>query len=358
MRLTSLDVRSIRNLVSVQIEPANGINLFTGLNGAGKTSLLESISLLSTGKSFRTGSISTIINREATELSVVGHVANEASGITNIAGISRSKDQLIAKINGQGIKRLSELANCLPCLEITAKNHELIEAGPSQRRSYLDWIVFHVEHDFNDAARRYRQVLAQRNAALKQTTDFSLISSWDKDLVAAAEIIHSLRKKVISSFQSVFHDWSESMPLPRQLEFSYRSGWAVGKSMQQALDASRDTCLRFHTTSVGPHRADIKIRQNGQDVRYLNSRGQQKLLAIVMRLVQCEIYKSCHGHPPVILFDDMESELDSNSQQFVFDYLRQVGAQVFLTGINEMTVGKNRVDQVFHVEQGEVRKVL
>ncbi len=358
MRLTSLDVRSVRNLQSVSIHPAPGINLFTGSNGAGKTSILESISLLSTGRSFRSGSIATVVAHEAEELSVVGHICNELSGDSCIAGISRSRDSLIARIDGRNVVKLSELATALPCLEISARNHELIEGGPSLRRSYIDWIVFHVEHQFNETYRRYRHVLAQRNSALKSARANDLVNSWDAELIRTGVNIHDSRQRVVEKFSNAYLKLASTLPLPFELDFSYRSGWNSEISLGEALELSMSNCLRLGTTAVGPHRADLRIRHNKQEVRYVNSRGQQKLLSIVMKLIQCEIYRDFHGHPPIVLFDDMASELDSTAQEFIIGHLREIGVQVFLTSINEMTVEQSHIDERFHVEQGSVRKVI
>ncbi len=358
MHLTSLDVRSVRNLQSVSIHPVPGINLFTGENGAGKTSLLEAVSLLSTGRSFRSGAISTIISAEAEELSVIGHIKNELTGSSCISGISRSRDALLAKIDGQTIARLSELASALPCLEITARNHELIEGGPTLRRSYIDWIVFHVEHQFGDNYRRYRHALSQRNAALKIPGSDAILDSWDRELEKSGTAIHEQRLTVVEAFGNHYEAVAANLPLDYEIDFSYSAGWNREYSFAKALQVARQNCQRLGTTSVGPHRADLRIRVKKQDVRYMNSRGQQKLLAIVMKLVQCEIYKQHHGHPPIVLFDDMSSELDDIAQEYVVSHLKKLGVQVFLTAISDMTVGKSLIDQRFHVEQGLIGKVI
>jgi len=158
MHLTTLDVANVRNLASVQLEPGDGINYFYGDNGAGKTSLLEAISLLSVGRSFRSGKISTIIAGDSEELMVSGLVKDPLRDISTRVGIMRRNDSSMARIDGQNINRLSALAIAVPSVSISTRNHELIEGGPGVRRNFMDFILFHVKHTFVHLSKRYRSL--------------------------------------------------------------------------------------------------------------------------------------------------------------------------------------------------------
>lgn len=358
MRLTSLDVSSVRNIGNISLEPEPGLNVLYGDNGAGKTSLLEAIAILSNGRSFRSGKINTVIRSDFNELTVVAAVFNERSQITSRLGIVRSKDNTRARINGARAQRLSELANALPSVIVSTKNHELVEGGPTERRSFLDWILFHVEPGYLDISQRYKNALSQRNAAIRSAASDALIASWDTELVAAGETIHELRKKILDRYRIHFALLTEGLDVSVRPKFVYRKGWAEEFTLKEALNRNISYCRRVGTTTSGPHRADIKIKVGSNEARYNNSRGQQKLLAIMMRLAQVDIYTDHHAHPPVLLFDDLPSELDKEARKFVFNYLQETGVQVFLTSIDDVTNEIHGASKRFHVKQGKIEKVL
>lgn len=358
MRLTSLDVSSVRNLTSVSLQPEPGLNILYGDNGAGKTSLLEAIAILSNGKSFRAGKIANVIQNELTNLTVSAAVYNENTSVETRIGISRSKDKTQARIDGSDAKRLSELAQALPCVVISTNNHELIEGGPSERRSFMDWMLFHVEPNYLELSRRYRSALSQRNAAIRSGAGDSLVSSWDHDLASIGEKISVSRAAMLSQFEIHFSRLTQTLDHHIQPEFAYRKGWAEGFALADALNKNLSYCRRVGTTTAGPHRADLKVKIGSNEARYINSRGQQKLLAILMRLAQVDIYIEHHKHPPVLLFDDLPSELDKDARKFVFDYLQKTGVQVFLTSVEDVTKEIHEVAKKFHVERGQIEKVL
>ena len=357
MRLTSLDVSAVRNLANVNIEPAPGTNLFYGENGAGKTSLLESIAILSTGRSFRAGKIATVISSNLDHLIVSGTVENDVLNNHRRIGIQRTKNDTTARIDGENVKRLSMLASALPCVAISTNNHELIEGGPSIRRSFLDWLLFHVEPQFLGFAQRYRNALQQRNAALRNNASDELVSLWHAELAESGKNISDGRKRILSEFVCILNenspDWQETLAP----SFAYRPGWSEDVSLAESL-AKLDNCRRRGITTVGPHRADLIIKAGGQEARYVYSRGQQKLLAIQMRLAQLDMFTRFHRQSPIVLFDDLPSELDEHARRYVFRYLEERHAQVFLTSVGNVSNELQGDCRLFHVEQGRIKKVL
>ncbi len=357
MRLTSLDVSCVRNLKSVSVEPGPGVNLFYGENGAGKTSLLEAIAILSTGKSFRAGKITTVVNTDEDQLIIGASIRNTVSNTTSRLGIQRSRKDTLARIDGENVKRLSMLASSLPCVIISTSNHELVEGGPAERRSFLDWLLFHVEPQFLNLSQRYRSALQQRNAALRSHAADALVTMWHAELSETGEQITAGRKRMLDKFNQYLFNisthWSEDL----KPVFSYRSGWAEDHTLSSALERL-ENCRRRGITTVGPHRADLLIKTENQEARYMYSRGQQKLLAIQMRLAQIEMYTEYHQQPPVVLFDDLPSELDERARKMVFRYLEERQAQVFLTSVEDVSKELHTVSHLFHVKQGEIEKVL
>ena len=357
MRLTSLDVSAVRNLSSVSIEPGPGVNLFYGENGAGKTSLLESIAILSTGRSFRAGKIATVISTDLEHLIVGATVEDAVQNNRSRIGIQRAKNETNARIDGENVKRLSMLASAIPCVVISTSNHELVEGGPSIRRSFLDWLLFHVEPQFLGFAHRYRNALQQRNAALRKNASNDMVGLWHSELAESGKHISDGRQRILSEFVGILnensHEWQEAL----EPSFGYRAGWPEDLSLLDAL-ARLDNCRRRGITTVGPHRADLTIKAGGQEARYVYSRGQQKLLAIQMRLAQVDMFTRFHGQPPIVLFDDLPSELDEHARRYVFRYLEERQAQVFLTSVDNVSYEIQSECRLFHVKQGRIEKVL
>lgn len=358
MHLNRLEVSGVRNLLDARIEPSDGLNYFYGANGAGKTSLLEAISILSTGRSFRAGALNTVMSRQRDQIIVAGSVTDLKVDLSKNVGIAKSSTETTLRIDGQNVHRMSELAIAVPTVVISAKNHELVEGGPSERRNYLDWLSFHVNVSVIQLWKRYKSALSQRNAALRSGKSLDMIQVWNTELAESGESIAQSRADMCDQVAERLGHFGEMIGdesiLP-QLE--YRRGWTREEPLAQALDRCIDNCRRLATTSVGPHRADIKLKVGSDEVRYLLSRGQQKLLAILLKLVQVDLYSLHRGQAPILLFDDLPSELDEQARAFLFSYLEECKVQVFLTGVEDITNEIQGVKKVFHVDQGQIQAV-
>ncbi len=357
MRLTSLDVNNVRNIEHVQISPAPGFNLFFGKNGAGKTSLLEAIAILSTGRSFRSGKVGTVIRSSQDQLTISAEVRTVLELASNRIGIQRGLKETVVRINGENVNRISALAKALPCVTVSTSNHELIEGGSAGRRAFLDWMLFHVEPTAHEWFQRYRHALVQRNAALKSNSRDELIRMWHPELIETGQKIDAGRKQLLEIFKNKIGQVLLEWPGDLSPDFHYRTGWPEGISLSDGL-SRLDQCRRRGVTSVGPHRADIVVKSGQQESRYVLSRGQQKLLAAQMRLLQIEIYQENQKQAPVVLFDDLPSELDDSARLAIFNYLQKKNAQVFITSVDDVSANLQYDCELFHVEQGKVEKVI
>ena len=179
----------------------------------------------------------------------------------------------------------------------------------------------------------------------------------DPELAESGNLITEGRQRLLKIFQQKMSGALEDWPSTLQPSFHYRSGWSDGTTLNEALDRL-EQCRRRGITSVGPHRADLSIKSAGQESRYVLSRGQQKLLAAQMRMIQIEIFSEHHNHSPVVLFDDLPSELDKSARQKVFQYLYERNAQVFLTSVDDVSEDLQYVRDLFHAEQGKIEKVI
>ncbi len=306
MTLRRVQVTDFRCLQSAALELDPQFSLISGSNASGKTSLLEAMYVLGRGRSFRTSRVEHLIRRGADRFVVFGEVqAGERSiplGIEGHAGGVR------AKVAGERAATLAELALQLPVQIIDPEVHRLIEEGPSRRRRFLDWGVFHVEHEFIGYWRRYHQVLSQRNAALKSKQP-ALISAWDADLVRYGELVTAARQRYVEGLGTRCAPIGRSL-LGLELTLSYRTGWARDQALSEALAQSFKADQETGITQLGPHRAELVIRLDGLAVKDRISRGQQKLLAAALLIAQITLFPEHSPVRPTLLLDDPAAELD------------------------------------------------
>jgi len=350
--LERVRIEGIRCVERAELELGSEQTYIYGPNGAGKTTLLEAIYLLSRGRSFRTRQSKRLIRRGAAELTVLGELAG-ATGRHRVA-VRLSQAGLETRLDGQNNPGVAELARILPVHVIDPNVHELIEGGPSKRRRFLDWGVFHVEQGFLEAWRRFRRCLGQRNAALKSAGS---TEPWDRALVDAAEQVHGARKRYLEGLAVSVARYGDVL-IGQGLALGYRPGWPAGQSYAEALKASIDRDRTIGLTHVGPHRADLLISLDERAVREEASRGQQKLIAAALVLGQVDAFAQTHGQGGVLLIDDPAAELDASAFRALREALSTLPAQLVLTGLSEDALPPEPGAAVFHVEQGKIRGVV
>jgi DNA replication and repair protein RecF len=307
MTLQRLQVSDFRCLRAAELKFDPKFTLISGPNASGKTSLLESIYVLGRGRSFRTRRLDNLIRQGASRFVIYGEAGTEHhTGL----GIEGSALGMRAKMGGDRVASLAELAAVLPVQIIDPEVHRLIEEGPSRRRRFLDWGVFHVEHSFVEKWQQYQLVLKQRNAALKTRQAAAAVSAWDVDLVRLGVSIHEARALYVEQLAPVASDIAKRL-LGLQLSLSYRSGWSRELSLGEALKASWVHDQDAGVTQVGPQRAEITFRLDGTPVKDRISRGQQKLLASSLLMAQLSLFPNDAQIRPTLLLDDPAAELDS-----------------------------------------------
>jgi DNA replication and repair protein RecF len=353
MRIRSLTLDNLRNISHAALEPGPALNVLHGANGAGKTTVLESIVILAKGRSFRSGAVGSLIGPDGDLFRTVTLIEDDA-GVQHRIGLERDRSQWQGRIDGETMKGLNDSAPFLPLMLMEPTSYQLISGGPDQRRRYLDWSVFHVKHDYLSVWRRYTRALKQRNAALR-AGDWRLIDSVTPQVSALGETLHAHRKDVFNDLHSLIVETLTSLsPKLGELNVQLRPGWK-GDDLATALDQSRDRDREQGVTHPGPHRADIQFRVGGKAVRDRFSRGEQKVLAASLLLSQARLFAD-EGHVPAILLDDLASEFDQSHLDKVVTCALQLGAQVFVTGTNpdpyRPFMGEDT--SVFHVKQGVV----
>ena len=360
MRLTQLQVRQFRNIELVDLQPDPGVNLITGNNAAGKTSLLEAIYYLSHVRSFRTQHVSDLIKRETGYLQITAQ-ASSADTTTGIPiGIRRSRHKAEIRVNRAPVKRVSDIAAKLPVLAIHPDSYKLITGSPTQRRQYMDWGVFHVEHHFFQHWQRYRKTVAQRNAALKSRQQKEYCQLWDKELITEASIIDQLRKQYIADLQQYFTTLASLFFDGDDILIEYKRGWPLEKKLDELLVEQLDKDRLKGYTYYGPHRADINIKVNGQSAQTCISRGQQKTLVALLRLAQAQQFTNSGDHQCILLYDDLAAELDAHHREIILDVLAKMNLQLFLTAIEKQQINLSSWSskKMFHVEHGRLKDLI
>ncbi|HSN00867.1 MAG TPA: DNA replication/repair protein RecF [Rudaea sp.] len=358
MRLARLHIENLRNIRVLEVALEPGLNVFVGPNGAGKSSILEAAFLLSHAQSFRAGSADDLVRRGQTRLAVAAtvvraHAERRVALIRENGGWSARVDQDCVSQIGDAVREVA-----VACFE--PGSHELISGSGSGRRRFLDWGVFHVEHGFMAAMKRYRRILQQRNTALKQGVGDSEMDAWDTELARMAEPIDRMRREYFSRFAPRLAEvLSQFLPELEASIIEWQRGWPEGVDLRE-LTMQRRTHdrLRGHT-SRGPHRADWSVRFAQAPQREHLSRGQEKLCALACVLAQARVHADASGHWPVIALDDLASELDLEHQRRALEWLRQGCEQVLVSGVDLADALKQApAISVFHVEHGSLRGLL
>lgn len=352
MHITHLRIENFRNLETVEIRPETGLNYFFGENGAGKSSVLEALFLLSRGKSFRAAGSEELIRHQADSFQVFAETRHQKE--IHRLGLERSKKTWRARKDGQDLPLLSELSRSLPLVLMEPNSHNLVSGSPELRRRFLDWGVFHVEPLFLDTWRQYSRSLKQRNAALRRG-QAGVIDSIDEIIVPLGERLTVYRQAYVDK---LVQEFSKQMNSSREglqgITMCFQPGWRSG-SLQAAFDSGRERDLEQGISQHGPHRAELLLERDGRPIRSTLSRGEQKNLAACLLLSQAQIMKDS-AQDPLILLDDLASEFDERHCAEVLQKALACASQVWVTGIAE---GGLKADSTrFHVERGEVFKVL
>lgn len=359
MPLKQFEITHFRNIERAQIRPGPGLNLFFGANAAGKTSILEAVSVLSSLRSFRSPHLTELIHHNQEGFRLTAQVIERDERVS-LLGIQRDKDGLLIKSDGEKVSRTSELSSRLPVQTIHPDSHYLVSGGPKHRRRFLDWGVFHVEHQFLPAWRRYERALKQRNAALRSGQGWQMAAIWDSALAEAASVVHECRQRYIHQLGEALPEFAQHIGGTETIAVDYRPGWDTSKRLQEVLEASRNRDISRGFTCSGPHRAELVFKVDGKQAENYISRGQQKMLVFALLLSQVKLFSELKQQPCVVLLDDLAAELDSGHQQKVLQALRQLSAQVFITAIDSesISVGNGDSPMMFHVEHGQVEEVL
>jgi DNA replication and repair protein RecF len=353
--LEHVSVLGVRNLARVDVDLSEGATALFGANGSGKTSFLEAIHLLGTGRSFRARHAKSIIQHSHATCRVVGKIRRGAR--SQSVGVEKDRDAgLRARIGGENVSSMSELAQALPIVLLDTDSISLLTGAPEGRRRLLDGTLFHVEQGFLALWRRYIQAVRQRNGGLRHGI-LDADSAWRRQLAEAGELLTAHRAQMAEKLSDRLAVLAASLSGDlADVSVQFRRGWDRSLDLAEALERSgqRDAAQGF--TQVGPHRADLRVMVGDMLAADILSRGQMKLLLVALKLVQGRLIEESGPTRPLYLVDDLPAELDAAHCASVCRELG-VNRQVVLTAVDRTaleTAWQAGPLSLFHVEHGRV----
>jgi len=357
MQISKIKLVNFRNYEKLEVNVKNNLNVFLGKNAQGKTNLLESVYICGVGKSFRASKDNEVIfwNKDFAkiELEIDKQIRKEKIEI-----IFQNGSKKIIKIDGIGIRKVGELLGELPIVFFSPDELRLIKESPDERRKFMNIDISQTNKKYFYLLGRYEKILANRNKLLKTTKDEAVLKDcieiWDKALVEVAEKIYIERKKFIEElkpFAELAHNYISNGSEKLVIEYK---GFDCGKndfkeSLLKSLQKNLDKDYKLGFTSVGPHRDDIDIYVNDIEVKKFGSQGQQRTAALSLKLAELEIIKQRTGDYPILLLDDVFSELDEERRKRLIKFTSRT--QTFITCTDfDFNVKEN----IFTINKGEV----
>jgi DNA replication and repair protein RecF len=361
MKLDQVQIANFRNLSSISFSPSPSLTIIQGVNGSGKSSLIEALYYLGFGRSFRTNKHSAVIQHDKNEFSVFASCHNE-NGDTQKIGFQRTRgDQFTCSIDGEHSKKLSDLVSLVPIQLFTPQSTDLIIGSPSERRRFCDWGLFHVKHEFQSVANQYAKFLKHRNALLKQQANLSAPDNqyWESQFALLGEKLTEIREEYLLSLTPIFEKYAKEFLPTFEVKLSYYKGWEKDASLSESLVKKKEYDGKIGHTSSGPHKADVKLKVNGVNAQELLSRGQLRMAVAALQMSQTELFNTTTNRKSIFLLDDVGAELDADKREQFIDGLLRMDTQVFVTAIESTQlefIQKYNEKKMFHVEHGSVKE--
>ncbi len=357
MVIKSLELENFRNYGNLFIEFDEGTNILTGENAQGKTNILEAIYLCSTSKSHKgqkdgeiikfgneEGHLRTILNKKGEDLRIDMH-------------LRKGKSKVIA-LNMEKLKKTSELIGILNVVLFSPEDLNIIKGGPAYRRTFVDMQICRLDSSYVFNLSNYNKIIDQRNKLLKdiyfQPALKETLFIWDSQLQSYGSQVIKKRKEFIKELNEIVKKIHLRLTGNKEdIEIVYEPDTEEDK-IEEVLRSNAERDLKSKMTSSGPHRDDYVININGIDARKFGSQGQQRTLALSLKLAEIEIIKNKTGENPILLLDDVLSELDSNRQNMLLESIDEIQTIITCTGLDDFINERFKIDKVFRVNNGIV----
>ena len=357
MFVKSLDLKNFRNYESLSIEFHPGTNILYGGNAQGKTNILEAVYMAGTTKSHR-GSKDRDMIRMGEEESHIRMVADRRGNEYRIdVHLKKNRGKGYA-VGGVPLRRAADLYGIASIVFFSPEDLNIIKNGPAGRRRFLDLMLCGIDRIYMTDLSTYGKALSQRNALLKEISFNSRrldeLDVWDMQIASCGGRIIKKRAEFIEEFREIAAERHASLTGGgERLKLRYEPN-AAAEDLGEKLRRNRDMDIRLRMTSAGPHRDDLAILANGMDLRPYGSQGQQRTAALSMKMAEIETIRQEKKEMPVLLLDDVLSELDADRQDALLMSIRRTQTLITCTGLDEFVKKRFDADKVFHIAGGKM----
>ena len=356
MPLTEISINNFRCFEGIKISLSPGINFFYGANGSGKTSILEAVFIFSSGKSFKSSNLASLIKHNTNNFVLKAYDGKRGY----VAEIKKDKNKSISvELNNNKIVT-SKLIKEFPCTPIHNNTFSFADASPNFRRKLLDRSIFIAEEEFSKTWFSYHRALKQRNHILKNNR-ISEIYTWNNKLSQDGEMLSKFRNNFFNKTLQEFKILLERLKPNNIFDFfesisiNFSQGWSEENTLLQSLEKNKQKDLKRKSTTKGPHKSDIKFLINEIDARQILSRGEQKFFSILWSCAQHEVLKKHYQIEASLIIDDIRSELDDRVFSLFVELLKHIENQVIFSCIEDCFSSKIienfKEFKKFHVEQ-------
>lgn len=357
MFIKSIQLDGYRNYKSETVYFDKGTNILYGDNAQGKTNVLEAIFMCATTKSHKGSKDKEIVGFDEDEAHITLYLDKSGDEVKIDMLLRKDKAKVIA-LNGSKIRKATEILGILNVVLFSPEDLSIIKNGPSERRKFIDIELCQLDNIYLYNLTKYNKIVEQRNKLIKDSYDnkelLDTLNIWDMQLVSYGNMIIEKRRKFISELNeiiSVVH--AKLTDSKEKLEIFYEPD-VEPEEFEKALKKNRDKDIKLKQTGAGPHRDDFSFVVNGIDIRKYGSQGQQRTAALSLKLSEIEIVKKITGHIPVLLLDDVLSELDNNRQNYLLSTIGDIQTIITCTGLDDFINKNLRIDKVINVVKGTI----
>lgn len=357
MIIKSLEIDNFRNYESLTLSFDKGTNILYGLNAQGKTNILEAIYMTATTKSHKSSKDKDIINFNKEEAHIRTYI--EKNNVTQKIDmhLRKSKSKGIA-IDGMKIKKATELLGLINIVFFSPEDLCIIKNGPAERRNFIDMELCQLDSFYLYNINNYNKIVNQRNSLLKDLylnpTLKETLNIWDSQLLSYGSKIIERRIKFINQLNEIIFDIHKKLSGDKEeLKIHYEPNVTI-EQFQEKLRMNQEKDIRIKQTTVGPHRDDFSFMLKEIDIRKFGSQGQQRTAALSLKLSEIELVKKLTKDTPILLLDDVLSELDSNRQNYLLNYIRDIQTIITCTGLDEFINNRFEINKIFNVNEGMV----
>lgn len=357
MVITSLELTNFRNYTSLKLDFDNGTNILYGDNAQGKTNVLEAIYFCATTKSHKGSKDREAVNFDSEEAHIRTNLLKENIDYRIDMHLRKNKAKAIA-INGQKCKKAAELLGLLNVVVFSPEDLAIIKSSPSYRRNFVDRELCQISKSYLFNLDQYNKIVNQRNKLLKDyynNPDLkSTIGVWDEQLLDYGKKIISDREKFVNELNDIIGDVHYRLSGEREkLYITYEPNVTVS-DYKSKLEQGIERDLKLKNTGTGPHKDDFGFISNGIDLRTYGSQGQQRTAALSLKLTEIQILERITKDTPVLLLDDVLSELDSGRQNLLLNNIGGVQTIITCTGLDDFIDHRFEINKVFKVVNGSI----